>query len=93
MTIFYVGKMDGDTFVPDTPTENYGKPTIHNVYVGGGNVREFIGVLSGGRVAMVDVEGEARQHALEHLWNFQEEENDSMSAYPPVPDMDDLDGR
>ena len=75
MTIFLVGHMDGDTFVPCVPTIEYGDPELHGVYAGSGVVREIVGLLDGGRVATVELERDSKEYtlALENLWNSEED--------------------
>jgi hypothetical protein len=76
MAIFYVGYMDGSTFVPMPPIERSDEtkePQLGDVYVGGGAVREVVGILKTGDIMTVLLEDEQRDQALKHLWDSEEE--------------------
>ncbi len=77
MTIYLVGHMDGNNFVPGKVAElGDGTPVVQEVYVGGGSVREVVGILSGNRVATIELDSVAFKAALKHLWNSEDVEEE-----------------
>ena len=73
MAIFLVGHMVDDKFVPCDVSEDMSTPQLGGVYVGGGAVREVVGIMDDGEgVLMGELDDEVIQQALKHTWDTED---------------------
>ena len=69
MTVYLVGHMKDDTFVPCDVSIDMSEPQMRGVYVGHGKAQEVVGIMDDG-VLMGELDNDIFLEALEHLWEF-----------------------
>ncbi len=67
MTVYLVGHMKDDIFVPCDVSLDMSEPKMNGVYVGGGKAQEVVGIMDNG-VLMGELDHDIFMEALKHLW-------------------------